>query len=72
MKTLLLAMIRAYHFLLSPLLGGRCRFSPSCSQYLRQCLEQHPLHRALYYGLRRIAKCHPFHPGGKDLPPGQN
>ena len=69
MKTILLATIYLYRLALSPLLGRRCRFTPSCSQYVQTCLEQLPLHRALFFGILRLIKCHPFHPGGYDPPP---
>ena len=65
----LIALIRVYQKLLSPFLGQVCRFHPSCSEYGAQCLE---LHGALYGSwltVRRILRCHPFHPGGYDPPP---
>lgn len=69
MKVLLLKLIELYQSLLAPIVGKRCRFYPSCSQYMRECLETLPLYLALYHGLKRIAKCHPLHPGGHDPPP---
>jgi putative membrane protein insertion efficiency factor len=65
----LIALIRVYQRLLSPFLGQVCRFHPSCSEYGAECLR---LHGALYGSwltIRRIARCHPFHPGGYDPPP---
>lgn len=67
---LLLAAIRAYQLALSPLLGRSCRFWPSCSRYTAACIETHGALRGSWLGLRRIARCHPFHPGGYDPPPG--
>lgn len=61
--------IRAYRLLLAPLLGPACRFAPSCSQYTAQCVERFGALRGLWLGARRIARCHPFHPGGYDPPP---
>jgi len=61
--------IRVYQLLLSPLLGRSCRFSPSCSHYTATCIETHGALRGSWLGLRRIARCHPFHPGGYDPPP---
>ncbi|MFT3927401.1 MAG: membrane protein insertion efficiency factor YidD [Myxococcales bacterium] len=66
---LLLAVIRIYQLLLSPLLGRGCRFEPSCSRYTAQCIEMHGAARGSWLGAKRIARCHPFHPGGFDPPP---
>jgi len=66
MKKLLIALIVAYQRYLSPLLGARCRFYPSCSEYCRQSLEKNGLRRGSVGALKRILKCHPFHPGGFD------
>jgi len=65
----LLWMIRAYQRLISPLLGAVCRFSPSCSNYMAICIERHGPRRGVWLGIRRLSRCHPFHPGGVDLPP---
>jgi putative membrane protein insertion efficiency factor len=65
----LMFAIRLYQLLLSPLLGQSCRFSPSCSHYTAACVEAHGALRGSWLGLRRIARCHPFHPGGYDPPP---
>jgi putative membrane protein insertion efficiency factor len=65
----LLLVIRAYQLLLSPLLGRSCRFWPSCSRYTASCIETHGALRGSWLGLRRIARCHPFHAGGYDPPP---
>lgn len=61
--------IRGYQLLISPLIGVNCRFYPSCSEYTRLSIAKHGLIRGGGYGLRRIAKCHPFHPGGVDPVP---
>lgn len=66
---ILLALIAAYQRLLSPLLGPSCRFHPSCSRYTAACIARHGAMRGSWLGVRRIARCHPFHPGGVDLPP---
>ncbi len=68
---LLLGLIRLYQIVLSPLLGRSCRFEPSCSRYTARCIEDHGALRGSWLGLRRIARCHPFHPGGYDPPPNQ-
>ncbi len=65
----LLAGVRAYRALLSPALGAHCRFLPSCSSYALMALEEWGALRGSWLTLRRLARCHPFHPGGLDLPP---
>ncbi len=63
------ALIRGYQLTLGPLLGGQCRFAPSCSEYARQVFLSEPPLRAFALSVRRLLRCHPFHPGGLDLPP---
>lgn len=68
---LLLAGIAGYQRLISPLLGARCRFAPSCSAYAADALRIHGLGRGGWLAIRRLSRCHPFHPGGHDpVPPG--
>ena len=62
----IIGLLRLYQRLISPLLGPHCRFYPSCSQYARQAFERRPFVAALGLTLRRLARCHPFHPGGYD------
>ena len=62
-------LINLYQRFISPLLGPRCRFYPSCSQYAKDALIQHGLARGGYLAARRCLKCHPFHPGGIDPVP---
>lgn len=65
-------LIRGYQLFISPLLGPRCRFYPSCSHYAREALQTHGLRRGGWLALRRIGRCHPWHPGGVDpVPPAQ-
>ncbi|MDS1271472.1 membrane protein insertion efficiency factor YidD [Lipingzhangella sp. LS1_29] len=67
---ILILPIRAYQRLISPLLGPVCRFEPSCSRYTVEALQVHGAARGLWLGIRRIARCQPFHPGGWDpVPP---
>ncbi|MDQ7988819.1 MAG: membrane protein insertion efficiency factor YidD [Candidatus Dactylopiibacterium sp.] len=69
MKTLLLGCIKAYQFLISPWLGNRCRFHPSCSAYAAEALQKHGLLKGLKLALFRLSRCHPWHPGGHDPVP---
>ena len=62
-------MIVAYQRLLSPMLPQACRFAPTCSEYARRALTDHGLVRGVALAAWRLAKCHPFHPGGWDPPP---
>lgn len=66
LRRLLLLLLRCYQRCLSPYLGSRCRFYPSCSNYTYQAIERHGAIRGVWMGLRRLARCHPFHPGGYD------
>ncbi len=68
---LLLALIALYRVTLAPLLGGRCRFTPSCSEYAAQSIRSHGPFRGGWRTLVRLSKCHPFHPGGYDPPVGE-
>ena len=70
MKTLLLALLRVYQFGLRPLLGAHCRFYPSCSEYARAAILQHGAARGAWLTVLRLARCHPYHPGGYDPVPG--
>lgn len=69
MTKLLLALIRLYQLTLSPFLGRSCRFEPSCSRYAASCIALHGPLRGSWLGVRRVARCHPFHAGGYDPPP---
>ena len=66
---ILLLLVRAYRLVLSPLLPPRCRFAPSCSRYALEAIALHGAWRGGWLTLRRIARCHPFHPGGHDPVP---
>lgn len=65
----LVAIIRLYQIALSPYFGQQCRFSPTCSQYTIEAINKHGALSGLAYGVRRIGKCHPWHPGGHDPVP---
>jgi putative membrane protein insertion efficiency factor len=62
-------LIRLYQLTLSPYLGRSCRFYPSCSNYALEAIELHGAWRGGWLTLRRLSRCHPFHPGGFDPPP---
>ena len=69
---LLIALVRTYQITLSPFLGKVCRFEPSCSRYTVACLAAHGAMRGSLLSVKRLCKCHPFHPGGLDPPPPPN
>jgi hypothetical protein len=64
-----LLLVRAYQRFVSPMLPPACRFTPSCSHYACACLTDHGFVRGSWLTLRRLARCHPWHPGGYDPPP---
>ena len=69
MTRLALWAIRAYQLLIAPPFPTCCRFAPSCSHYAAEALSRHGFSRGLYLSLRRLLRCHPFHPGGWDPVP---
>jgi putative membrane protein insertion efficiency factor len=69
MARVLIVPIVWYQRFISPLLGPRCRFAPSCSQYAVEALRTHGPVRGLMLAVRRLARCHPFNPGGYDPVP---
>ena len=60
MKNILILVIKIYQFFISPLLGSRCRFLPTCSEYFIEALQKHGLLKGFGLGIKRILKCHPF------------
>jgi len=62
-------MIGAYRLLVSPWLGQHCRFAPSCSVYAAEAIRRYGVLVGSWYGLRRLARCHPLHAGGYDPVP---
>ncbi|HEX7381902.1 MAG TPA: membrane protein insertion efficiency factor YidD [Nevskiaceae bacterium] len=70
MQRVLIFLIFVYKIFISPLLGPRCRFYPSCSAYAAEAIRVHGCGRGLWLALRRLIRCHPLNPGGYDpVPP---
>lgn len=69
MRAVLLFLLDAYKRFVSPLLPSACRFHPTCSMYMREAVSRYGALRGVYLGLRRLSRCHPFHPGGLDPVP---
>jgi putative membrane protein insertion efficiency factor len=63
------ALARLYQLTISPVLPPSCRFTPSCSQYAREALERHGAVKGSWLAARRLARCHPWNPGGYDPVP---
>ena len=76
MKNFLILIIKIYQYLISPLLGNRCRFLPTCSEYFIEAIDTHGLLKGLKLGIKRISKCHPIQilgsGDGLDLVPVKN
>lgn len=71
LRAFCLFLIRLYQLFISPVLGAlgaQCRFHPTCSRYAQEAFTKYPLHKAFWLTLKRLLKCHPFHPGGVDHP----
>lgn len=64
-----MAMIRGYQWTLSPLMLTQCRFLPTCSRYTYEAVERYGAVKGTWMGIKRILRCHPFHPGGYDPVP---
>ena len=69
MKTLLLWLIKSYRRFISPLFPPSCRFQPTCSQYALEAINTYGTLKGSWLAVRRILRCHPFHPGGYDPVP---
>ncbi|RUO43690.1 membrane protein insertion efficiency factor YidD [Aliidiomarina taiwanensis] len=70
LQAILIGLIRLYQLIISPLLGPRCRFVPTCSEYAIQAVKRFGVIKGSWLAIRRISKCHPGHPGGFDPIPG--
>ena len=69
MSTLLRLLLRAYQLGISPMLGQKCRFFPTCSNYALEAIAVHGAGKGSLLAVKRVCKCHPWHPGGVDLVP---
>ncbi|WP_091644771.1 membrane protein insertion efficiency factor YidD [Aquisalimonas asiatica] len=69
MRTVVTRILRLYQLIISPLFGPCCRFHPSCSQYAIEAVNSHGVLRGTWLAVRRLLKCHPWHPGGVDPVP---
>ena len=69
MKQVLTAGITGYQSLIRPVLGSHCRFYPSCSEYAKEAIERHGAAKGSWLAVKRIGRCHPYHPGGYDPVP---
>ena len=69
---LLMSLVRLYQITLSPWIGGQCRFYPTCSHYSMSALAQHGAVRGTWLTMKRLGKCHPYHPGGVDEVPSSH
>lgn len=69
MKSVLLALLRGYQYALRPMLGSNCRFAPSCSDYALEAIDRHGALKGVWLAMRRVVRCHPYHPGGYDPVP---
>jgi putative membrane protein insertion efficiency factor len=72
MKKILIGLIRGYKILISPLLPPSCRFHPTCSVYAMEAIERFGIFKGGWLAVRRILRCHPFHPGGYDPVPSKS
>jgi len=68
MKSIFIGLIWLYQWTIGPMIGNRCRFYPSCSNYSKEALQKYGVFKGLWLTVRRILRCHPWNPGGVDLP----
>ena len=69
MQGFLVLLVRGYRLFVSPLLPAACRYYPTCSAYAIEAIEKHGALNGSWLALRRLARCHPFRPGGYDPVP---
>ena len=68
-REVVLGLIRAYQVSLAHIMVSQCRYTPSCSRYTYEAVERYGALRGSWMGVKRILRCHPFHPGGYDPVP---
>jgi putative membrane protein insertion efficiency factor len=66
MQRIIIAALRGYKLLVSPLLPSACRYYPTCSEYMQEAVAKHGVLKGIWMGLKRVGRCHPFHAGGYD------
>ncbi len=66
MQTVVIALLKGYKLLISPLLPSACRYYPTCSVYMMEAVSKHGALRGVWMGIKRLCRCHPFHEGGYD------
>ncbi|HUW98205.1 MAG TPA: membrane protein insertion efficiency factor YidD [Acidiferrobacter sp.] len=69
MRKILVKLIRGYQYFLSPWLGSRCRYYPTCSEYAAEAITLHGPIKGMWFAMKRIGRCHPWHDGGHDPVP---
>lgn len=69
MKSILIKFIIVYQYIVSPLMGPSCRFTPTCSDYAIEAVGEHGIFRGIWLAICRLGRCHPWHEGGIDLVP---
>jgi putative membrane protein insertion efficiency factor len=68
-QKIILFILKGYQYIISPLLGNNCRYLPTCSCYMHTAIERFGVLKGSWMGLKRLLRCHPFHPGGLDPVP---
>lgn len=66
MTRILLFFIKAYQYLISPMLGPSCRYTPTCSEYAVLALKKYGALKGFWLSMKRVGRCHPWHDGGYD------
>jgi hypothetical protein len=72
LQWLAITLIRGYQLFISPILGPKCRFHPTCSYYAIEAIRLHGFVKGSWFAGKRVLKCHPLHPGGEDPVPPKN